>query len=77
MKNKNMNKNFNNIDIEEKRKIFLEELEKAYKKNEKFDKFWGPSFKNKLIRLFFYPNYYFSRFFVKTLGVLFYGMSNY
>ncbi len=78
MKNKNMNKNFNNIDIEEKRKIFLEELEKAYKKNEKFDKFWGPSFKNKLIRLFFYPNYYFSRFIKGKLSqnktvILFWG----
>ncbi len=73
-----MNKNFNNIDIEEKRKIFLEELDKTYKKFEKFDKFSGASFKNRLIRLFFYPNYYFNRFlkgklFQNKTTILFWG----
>jgi len=68
----------NIMTIEEKRKIFLEELEKAHKKNENFDKFVGSSFKNRLIRLFFYPNHYFSRFIKGKLSqnktiILFWG----
>ncbi len=64
--------------IDEKRKIFLEKLDKTYKKFEKFDKFSGTSFKNRLIRLFFYPNYYFERFIKGKLSenktaVLFWG----
>lgn len=73
-----MNQNINSIDIEEKRKIFLEGLEKTYKKFEKFDKFPGTGFKNRLIRLFFYPNYYFNRFIKGKLSknktvILFWG----
>ncbi len=44
-----------------KQQEFLEKLEKSYKKFEKFDKFTGTSFKNRSIRLFFYPGYYFNR----------------
>jgi len=61
-----------------KQQEFLEKLEKSYKKFEKFDKFSGTSFKNRLIRLFFYPDYYFNRFvkgklFQNKTAVLFWG----
>lgn len=61
-----------------KQQEFLEKLEKSYKKFEKFNKFSGASFKNRLIRLFFYPNYYFNRFlkgklFQNKTTILFWG----
>ncbi len=61
-----------------KQQEFLENLEKSYRKFEKFYKFPGASFKNRLIRLFFYPNYYFNLFlkgklFQNKTVILFWG----
>ncbi|HOM33485.1 MAG TPA: FkbM family methyltransferase [Candidatus Paceibacterota bacterium] len=76
-----MNKNFNNIDIEEKRKIFLEELSKHEKDILEFEKFSGPGIKRKIQRLIYSPKNYlpyisrkiFRNFFNDKTIKLFYG----
>jgi hypothetical protein len=47
------------MDIEEKRKIFLEKLSQCESNIFKFEKFSGPGIKRKIQRLIYTPNIYF------------------
>jgi FkbM family methyltransferase len=52
--------------LEEKRKFFLEELEKSYQKLAKYEKFIGPAIKRKIETILFRPNgFYFLYSFLK------------
>ncbi len=70
-KQMNNNQNNQNIDIEEKRKIFLEELDKIEPnilKLERFEQFSGPGIKRKIQRLIDLPNIYIPYIFWRISG---------
>ncbi len=64
-----MNSNNQNINIEEKRKIFLEELDKIEPNILKFDQFSGPGIKRKIQRLINVPNVYIPYVFLNNLAI--------